>query len=170
MCIRDRLRPAVCAARASLSAATQLDLDALDRAVAFVSAAGVDDSSSDGVGEQDASTRAPASNLAREEEAYAAATCDDTDTDRTDTDTMALRRSLEGSQVALRRLAADLGSTNTTVAPAPPPPPRDALRRARAPDIIAVDDAVAVDVAPDCLLYTSPSPRDATLSRMPSSA
>ena len=25
-------------------------------------------------------------------------------------------------------------------------------------------------VVPDCLLYTSPSPRDATLSRMPSSA
>ena len=27
-----------------------------------------------------------------------------------------------------------------------------------------------VEEAPDCLLYTSPSPRDATLSRMPSSA
>ena len=26
------------------------------------------------------------------------------------------------------------------------------------------------DAAKDCLLYTSPSPRDATLSRMPSSA
>ena len=28
----------------------------------------------------------------------------------------------------------------------------------------------AVDSASNCLLYTSPSPRDATLSRMPSSA
>ena len=28
----------------------------------------------------------------------------------------------------------------------------------------------ALDLADDCLLYTSPSPRDATLSRMPSSA
>ena len=30
--------------------------------------------------------------------------------------------------------------------------------------------AFAVDQPVDCLLYTSPSPRDATLSRMPSSA
>ena len=29
---------------------------------------------------------------------------------------------------------------------------------------------VVEDHYPDCLLYTSPSPRDATLSRMPSSA
>ena len=29
---------------------------------------------------------------------------------------------------------------------------------------------VAVDMTGSCLLYTSPSPRDATLSRMPSSA
>ena len=28
----------------------------------------------------------------------------------------------------------------------------------------------AIEVYNDCLLYTSPSPRDATLSRMPSSA
>ena len=28
----------------------------------------------------------------------------------------------------------------------------------------------AIDQSMDCLLYTSPSPRDATLSRMPSSA
>ena len=30
--------------------------------------------------------------------------------------------------------------------------------------------AVVKEVVKDCLLYTSPSPRDATLSRMPSSA
>ena len=29
---------------------------------------------------------------------------------------------------------------------------------------------IALDLAGHCLLYTSPSPRDATLSRMPSSA
>ena len=29
---------------------------------------------------------------------------------------------------------------------------------------------IALDITKDCLLYTSPSPRDATLSRMPSSA
>ena len=32
------------------------------------------------------------------------------------------------------------------------------------------DDSVAIDPEKGCLLYTSPSPRDATLSRMPSSA
>ena len=31
-------------------------------------------------------------------------------------------------------------------------------------------DAGVIDKSPPCLLYTSPSPRDATLSRMPSSA
>ena len=40
---------------------------------------------------------------------------------------------------------------------------------------LAVDDGVVTDVAIDgqgcsCLLYTSPSPRDRTRSRMPSSA
>ena len=34
----------------------------------------------------------------------------------------------------------------------------------------AADDAAGLAVAGNCLLYTSPSPRDATLSRMPSSA
>ena len=29
---------------------------------------------------------------------------------------------------------------------------------------------IEIDESSDCLLYTSPSPRDATLSRMPSSA
>ena len=33
-----------------------------------------------------------------------------------------------------------------------------------------VSHIVGLDVSQDCLLYTSPSPRDATLSRMPSSA
>ena len=33
-----------------------------------------------------------------------------------------------------------------------------------------VKPALLVDLCQDCLLYTSPSPRDATLSRMPSSA
>ena len=32
------------------------------------------------------------------------------------------------------------------------------------------DLQIAEDIVQDCLLYTSPSPRDATLSRMPSSA
>ena len=36
------------------------------------------------------------------------------------------------------------------------------------PAVAYSDSAIAV--FPDCLLYTSPSPRDATLSRMPSSA
>ena len=34
----------------------------------------------------------------------------------------------------------------------------------------AVESGAAADPTPTCLLYTSPSPRDATLSRMPSSA
>ena len=32
------------------------------------------------------------------------------------------------------------------------------------------NDIIVISMAKDCLLYTSPSPRDATLSRMPSSA
>ena len=32
------------------------------------------------------------------------------------------------------------------------------------------EDPIAMDGSDGCLLYTSPSPRDATLSRMPSSA
>ena len=212
--LREALRPAVCAARASLTAATQLDLDALDRAVAFVAAAGVDDDgSSDGLIDSAGAGRARAEESFRpegsarvraEDPAHAAATAtpyDDAtparfdatpgrfdaspgrfdatpggfyaaggfdaapsrfdttpgrlDTDADDrgdgrTETTALRRSLEGSQVALRRLAADLGSRPQRVgtstpeeSPDAPPPPRDALRRARAPDIIAVDDAVS---------------------------
>ena len=36
---------------------------------------------------------------------------------------------------------------------------------------VLAGDQVTVEMTPyDCLLYTSPSPRDATLSRMPSSA
>ena len=43
---------------------------------------------------------------------------------------------------------------------------------ARAPKNISLEEAVirALDRVKGCLLYTSPSPRDATLSRMPSSA
>ena len=36
--------------------------------------------------------------------------------------------------------------------------------------VFIVDHALRVGSNDDCLLYTSPSPRDATLSRMPSSA
>ena len=35
---------------------------------------------------------------------------------------------------------------------------------------ISDDAAKQINVAADCLLYTSPSPRDKTVSRMPSSA
>ena len=41
---------------------------------------------------------------------------------------------------------------------------------ARGIDIDNVTHVVNYDLPNDCLLYTSPSPRDATLSRMPSSA
>ena len=34
----------------------------------------------------------------------------------------------------------------------------------------AIDESVSTDNYEDCLLYTSPSPRDRTRSRMPSSA
>ena len=36
--------------------------------------------------------------------------------------------------------------------------------------VASVDEGMQVKKVYDCLLYTSPSPRDATLSRMPSSA
>ena len=60
----------------------------------------------------------------------------------------------------------------------PPPPPVDPSLDIRL-DVIPAGDACPVDFASGtedvgpllpCLLYTSPSPRDATLSRMPSSA
>ena len=38
------------------------------------------------------------------------------------------------------------------------------------PDELNKDEAADIGLIGDCLLYTSPSPRDATLSRMPSSA
>ena len=46
------------------------------------------------------------------------------------------------------------------------------LRKKRVPPAVwlAVCDVVMEDMPEFCLLYTSPSPRDATLSRMPSSA
>ena len=37
-------------------------------------------------------------------------------------------------------------------------------------DLLDEDDRVALAAVIDCLLYTSPSPRDGLLSRMPSSA
>ena len=37
-------------------------------------------------------------------------------------------------------------------------------------DTRELSTAIVIDLFTDCLLYTSPSPRDATLSRMPSSA
>ena len=37
-------------------------------------------------------------------------------------------------------------------------------------DIPGMPEVMAGDLVNNCLLYTSPSPRDATLSRMPSSA
>ena len=39
-----------------------------------------------------------------------------------------------------------------------------------ASDLLTIKQQVAADLRSICLLYTSPSPRDATLSRMPSSA
>ena len=52
--------------------------------------------------------------------------------------------------------------------------PRSAGRDQSELGLLAVDGARAVVVLDElddlCLLYTSPSPRDATLSRMPSSA
>ena len=45
----------------------------------------------------------------------------------------------------------------------------DAEKFEQAGCIVGVNNA-SFEVYPGCLLYTSPSPRDATLSRMPSSA
>ena len=51
-------------------------------------------------------------------------------------------------------------------------PPRDAFASTMGGTlgVKATDDVVVYARDGDCLLYTSPSPRDATLSRMPSSA
>ena len=45
-----------------------------------------------------------------------------------------------------------------------------AVLRDRVDLVERVADSKGVVLSKDCLLYTSPSPRDATLSRMPSSA
>ena len=45
----------------------------------------------------------------------------------------------------------------------------DAVRAAGCKTLV-IETSVAPNKFPPCLLYTSPSPRDATLSRMPSSA
>ena len=61
-----------------------------------------------------------------------------------------------------------------TTPPTKPQKEVEAYLRALYPGTTRVDDAVAaferLDYLYACLLYTSPSPRDATLSRMPSSA
>ena len=64
-------------------------------------------------------------------------------------------------------LTEDLGRAGdlTTDATIPPGTEMSAHIRARKPGILAGMDAAAY-----CLLYTSPSPRDGLLSRMPSSA
>ena len=43
-------------------------------------------------------------------------------------------------------------------------------KKPKVPKTIVLGDDKDLDGLKDCLLYTSPSPRDATLSRMPSSA
>ena len=47
----------------------------------------------------------------------------------------------------------------------------DAITAAMAQYLLSRDESLKISLPiPNCLLYTSPSPRDATLSRMPSSA
>ena len=72
------------------------------------------------------------------------------------------------SETLLRQLAAYL---QAAPAPGPAPAPLRWLRASvgTAVRLIPVDDVDYLK-SDDCLLYTSPSPRDATLSRMPSSA
>ena len=65
-----------------------------------------------------------------------------------------------GDAPSYRKAAGDFGNNLTFVEQDNPRGYGDALYRA----------SNFVDGAPFCLLYTSPSPRDATLSRMPSSA
>ena len=84
----------------------------------------------------------------------------------------------DGSDIAedAARLITDAGSTLFLRAAA-----MACVRKASDADWVALAEAVAADIDTDgveaarravfpCLLYTSPSPRDATLSRMPSSA
>ena len=52
----------------------------------------------------------------------------------------------------------------------PPPPPRPRKRQTPAEKSVAKRVQQAMDLLQTCLLYTSPSPRDGLLSRMPSSA
>ena len=69
------------------------------------------------------------------------------------------------SAALLRRLdpeqAHQLAIKGLALAPLPAPPADDPILRTQ---------LAGLDLPNPCLLYTSPSPRDATLSRMPSSA
>ena len=65
----------------------------------------------------------------------------------------------------------------STTTPLPPTTFIDLLRRSTLAERRPVDDAETIagmlanaDLTVTCLLYTSPSPRDGLLSRMPSSA
>ena len=78
------------------------------------------------------------------------------------TDFYVLCKSLFGSRVAEHALgcvAAKVGKT-----------PSEELLGKLEPPLRAVADGIVAEAVNCCLLYTSPSPRDATLSRMPSSA
>ena len=55
-------------------------------------------------------------------------------------------------------------------APEPTVPPEDQSELIFAQDLLEISIELDDDNWDTCLLYTSPSPRDATLSRMPSSA
>ena len=71
---------------------------------------------------------------------------------------------------SLRSLDAQLGQLSATWDPIAAPPAQSTTRRGKwtAPECDYA--AVVIEHFANCLLYTSPSPRDATLSRMPSSA
>ena len=80
---------------------------------------------------------------------------------------------METREVARRALAL-LAPGRAAAAPAPPrsPGPARAARHVGLAALLAALGAACAAPArwPTCLLYTSPSPRDGLLSRMPSSA
>ena len=77
----------------------------------------------------------------------------------------------EGDNVGIGTLIAKLGAANGSAAK--PKKTSGAKKDASAVAPVSGGTAMNIDVpnvGESCLLYTSPSPRDATLSRMPSSA
>ena len=114
--------------------------------------------------------RVEANRLTAEEAASArAASAKEAEANRLAAEEAAAARAAAAKEAEANRLAAETMEANRIAAATAGA--RAAAEEAEANRLAAEEAAAArAAAAKDCLLYTSPSPRDATLSRMPSSA